>query len=272
MARPTVMGVVNVTPDSFSDGGLHGTVEAAIAHGLVLLDEGAGVLDVGGESTRPGAVPVDEATELARTIPVIEGLRAARPDAVLSIDTSKPAVAAAAAAAGATILNDVTASLEEVAAENNMGWIAMHASGPSATMQDDPQYEDVIAEVAAYLASAAERGRAAGVPELWIDPGIGFGKTLDHNLSLVANLDRLGEIAPVVLAVSRKNSIGRLHAMSDAGGTVDARDATPTDDRLEGSLAMATWGGFLGVDMVRVHDVRATVHAVGVIESGLGES
>jgi dihydropteroate synthase len=261
-----VMGVVNVTPDSFSDGGRHDTTEAAIAHGIALLDEGAEVLDIGGESTRPGALPVDEATELARAIPVIEGLAAARPDAMLSIDTSKPAVADAAAAAGATILNDVTASLETVAARNNMGWIAMHASGPSATMQDDPYYDDVVGEVAAFLADAAARGRAAGVERLWIDPGFGFGKTVEHNLALVAGLDRLTGIAPVVLAVSRKNTIGRLHAASDLGAAVDDVEPTAADDRLEGSLAMAVWGGILGADMVRVHDVRATVHAVGVIE------
>ncbi|MEM9467086.1 MAG: dihydropteroate synthase [Actinomycetota bacterium] len=264
--RPKIMGVVNVTPDSFSDGGRHDTTEAAIAHGLALLDDGAHVLDVGGESTRPGAQPVDEATEIARAIPVIAGLHAARPDAVLSIDTSKPAVADAAAAAGATILNDVTASLESVAARNGMGWIAMHASGPSATMQDDPHYDDVVGEVASYLADAAERGRAAGLDRLWVDPGFGFGKTIDHNLALVANLDRLTAIAPVVLAVSRKNTIGRLHTASDQDRPVDDVEPTPVDDRLEGSLAMATWGGILGVDMVRVHDVRATVHAVGVME------
>ena len=263
---PTIMGVVNVTPDSFSDGGRHDSVDAAIAHGLRLLDEGAHLLDVGGESTRPGALPVDEATELARTIPVIEGLHAARPDVTLSIDTSKPLVAEAAAQAGATILNDVTASLEAVAARNGMGWIAMHASGPSATMQDDPFYDDVLGEITAFLSEAVARGEAAGVERVWIDPGIGFGKTLQHNLTLVANLDRLTPIAPVVLAVSRKNTIGRLHAASDHGGDAATADPTATDDRLEGSLAIATWGGFLGVDMVRVHDVRATVHAVGVIE------
>ena len=269
---PKVMGVVNVTPDSFSDGGRHDSTDAAVAHGLALLDEGADLLDVGGESTRPGAVPVDEATELARTIPVIDGIHRARPDATISIDTSKAAVAEAAAAAGASILNDVTASLEAVAARNGMGWIAMHASGPSATMQDDPRYDDVIEEIVTFLTDAAARGRAAGVERVWIDPGIGFGKTIEHNLALVANLDRLTPIAPVVLAVSRKNTIGRLHAASDQGGDPIDLEPTDADDRLEGSLAMATWGGFLGVDMVRVHDVRATVHAVGVIEPlGLSE-
>ena len=237
MGRPKVMGVVNVTPDSFSDGGRHDSVEAAIAHGLTLLEEGADLLDVGGESTRPGAVPVDEATELARTIPVIEGLRTARPNLVLSIDTSKPAVADAAAAAGANILNDVTASLEAVAARNGMGWIAMHASGPSATMQDDPHYDDVVGEIAAYLTDAADRGRAAGVRDVWIDPGIGFGKTLAHNLELVANLDRFAPIAPVVLAVSRKNSIGRLHAMSDSGGSDATGDPVPLPRNAQFSLS-----------------------------------
>jgi len=262
-----VMGVVNVTPDSFSDGGQHDSPDQAIAHGLALLDEGAAVIDVGGESTRPGSLPVDETTELARAIPVIEGIIEARPDAVISIDTSKPAVADAAAVAGATILNDVTASLEAVAARNNMGWIAMHASGPSATMQDDPRYGDVVGEVADYLQLAHQRGVDAGVQQIWIDPGIGFGKTLDHNLALIAAYDRFIDIAPTVVAVSRKRSIGMMQAASDATVGLGDDDATSVDDRLEGSLAIATWGAFLGADMIRVHDVRATVHAVGVIAS-----
>lgn len=255
-----VMGVVNVTPDSFSDGGQHDTTEAAVAHGLRLLDEGADILDVGGESTRPGATPVDAETEIARAIPVIEGILAARPETVVSIDTNKAMVADVAAAAGARILNDVTASLEDAAARNSMGWIAMHAGGPSQTMQDDPRYGDVVEEIATYLADAVARGRAAGVDDIWIDPGIGFGKTVDHNLELIANLDRFVAIAPTVVAVSRKRSLGVLHARSDG-----AAEPTPVDDRLEASLAIATWGGFLGADLVRVHDVRATVHAVGVI-------
>lgn len=255
-----VMGVVNVTPDSFSDGGRHDTTDAAIAHGLKLLDEGADILDIGGESTRPGATPVDEATEVARAIPVIEGIVAARPGTVISIDTNKAEVAEAAAAAGASILNDVTASLEHTAARNGMGWIAMHASGPSQTMQNDPRYGDVVGEIADFLADAARRGSAAGVSDIWVDPGVGFGKTLEHNLELIANLDRFGQIAPTVVAVSRKRSLGDLHARSDG-----LDEPTGVDDRLEASLAIATWGGFLGADLVRVHDVRATVHAVGVI-------
>ncbi|MEO0493258.1 MAG: dihydropteroate synthase [Actinomycetota bacterium] len=262
---PSVMGIVNVTPDSFSDGGRHDTTEAAVEHALDLLDEGADVVDVGGESTRPGAEPVDTATELARVIPVIEGILAARPGTVVSIDTTKAEVAEAALAAGATIVNDVSASLEATAAAHGAGWIAMHAGGPSRTMQDDPTYDDVVAEVHEFLRDAVERGRAAGVERIWVDPGFGFGKTLDHNLDLVANLDRFVDLAPVLLGVSRKRSIGDLHAASDASVRGDDPASVPADDRLEGSLAMATWGGFLGADIVRVHDVRATVHAVGVI-------
>ncbi|MEM8705662.1 MAG: dihydropteroate synthase [Actinomycetota bacterium] len=259
------MGIVNVTPDSFSDGGQHDSTDAAIAHALSLLDEGAGIVDVGGESTRPGATPVDVDTELARVVPVVEGIVAARPDAVVSVDTMKAAVAEAAIAAGATIVNDVTASLEATAAAHGVGWIAMHAGGPSQTMQDDPQYDDVVDEVHTFLADAVARGRAAGVERIWIDPGVGFGKTLEHNLDLVANLDRFADLAPTLLGVSRKRSIGDLHAASDATVHGGAPEPVPADDRLEGSLAMATWAGFLGADIVRVHDVRATVHAVGVI-------
>ena len=262
---PRVMGIVNVTPDSFSDGGRFDTTEAAVAHALALLDEGAAVVDVGGESTRPGATSVDVSTERDRVVPVIEGIVAARPDTIVSIDTTKAEVAEAALVAGATIVNDVSASLESVAAAHGAGWIAMHAGGPSATMQNDPIYDDVVEEVHAFLVDAVARGQAAGVEQIWIDPGVGFGKTLEHNLDLVANLDRFTALAPVLLGVSRKRSIGDLHAASDATVHGGVLEPVPTDDRLEGSLAMATWGGFLGVDMVRVHDVRATVHAVGVI-------
>ena len=262
---PRVMGIVNVTPDSFSDGGRFDTTEAAVTHALALLDEGAAVVDVGGESTRPGATLVDTSTERDRVVPVIEGIVAARPDTIVSIDTTKAEVAEAALIAGATIVNDVSASLESVAAAHGAGWIAMHAGGPSATMQNDPTYDDVVEEVQAFLVNAVALGQAAGVEQIWIDPGVGFGKTLEHNLDLVANLDRFTALAPVLLGVSRKRSIEDLHAASDATVHGGVLEPVPTDDRLEGSLAMATWGGFLGVDMVRVHDVRATVHAVGVI-------
>ncbi len=258
---PRVMGVLNVTPDSFSDGGQWEGVDDALAQTARMIDDGADVIDVGGESTRPGAEPVDEATEHRRVVPVIEQIHARWPDIEISVDTQKPAVARAAVTAGATIINDVTASLEEVAAEMGVGWIAMHAGGPSKTMQNDPHYDDVVEEVADYLESAVGRARAHGIERVWVDPGVGFGKTLAHNLKLVANFDRFTRIAPAVLAVSRKKSIGDLHALSDGVDMVDA------DDRLEGSVAMATWGVHMGADLVRVHDVRATVHAVRMVTS-----
>ena len=258
---PRVMGVLNVTPDSFSDGGQWEGVDDALAQTAHMIDDGADVIDVGGESTRPGAEPVDEATEHRRVVPVIEQIHARWPDVEISVDTQKPAVARAAVTAGATIINDVTASLEEVAAEMGVGWIAMHAGGPSKTMQNDPHYDDVVEEVADYLESAVGRARAHGIERVWVDPGVGFGKTVAHNLKLVANFDRFTRIAPAVLAVSRKKSIGDLHALSDGVDMVDA------DDRLEGSVTMATWGVYMGADLVRVHDVRATVHAVRMVTS-----
>jgi dihydropteroate synthase len=258
---PRVMGVLNVTPDSFSDGGQWEGVDDALAQTARMIDDGADVIDVGGESTRPGAEPVDEATEHRRVVPVIEQIHARWPDIEISVDTQKPAVARAAVTAGATIINDVTASLEEVAAEMGVGWIAMHAGGPSKTMQNDPHYDDVVEEVADYLESAVGRARAHGIERVWVDPGVGFGKTVAHNLKLVANFDRFTRIAPAVLAVSRKKSIGDLHALSDGVDMVDA------DDRLEGSVTMATWGVHMGADLVRVHDVRATVHAVRMVTS-----
>jgi dihydropteroate synthase len=260
-----VMGIVNVTPDSFSDAGDWLDPEAAVAQSRRLIDEGADIIDIGGESTRPGSEPVDEATELSRVLPVIEALAGSVGEAELSIDTTKPAVARAAVAAGATIINDVSASLEAVAAETGAGWIAMHALGPSATMQDDPIYDDVVADIHSFLSSAVKRGRTAGVDRIWVDPGIGFGKTTVHNLQLVANLDRFSEIAPVLVGISRKHFVGEIHAQSDGIATETA--ATGPDDRLEGSVALAAWSTYLGADIVRVHDVRATVHAVRVVQS-----
>ncbi len=254
-----VMGVVNVTPDSFSDGARFSTPEAAVARGRQLFDEGAAVVDVGGESTRPGAEPVPVAEELARVVDVVAGLV---PHGRVSIDTTKPEVARAAVAAGADILNDVSASMHEVAAELEVTWIAVHRQGTPGTMQVAPRYEDVVAEVGGYLAQAAERGMAAGVPEVWIDPGIGFGKTTDHNLELLANLRHLtAGGAPVVVGVSRKRFIGELHSRSDGG----AHQEVPTDDRLEGSLAAAAWAYAQGAAVVRAHDVAATVGAMKVV-------
>ena len=253
------MGVLNVTPDSFSDGGRYLDPAIAVAHGLRLMAEGATWIDVGGESTRPGATQVSEAEELRRVLPVIEALEAA--GAQVSIDTRKAGVARAAVAAGATMVNNVGADLGDVAADLGVAWVAMHAQGEPATMQDAPSYHDVVHEVRDELVARADAARAAGVPEVWIDPGIGFGKTHAHNLTLLAHLDELVEAGhPVLIGTSRKGFLGVLLGSSD--GTPGP---APADDRLEGSLATATWAMACGVQMVRAHDVRATVHAAQVI-------
>jgi dihydropteroate synthase len=247
------MGVVNVTPDSFSDGGRYLDPERAVAHGRELVAQGADVVDVGGESTRPGAAPVGEAEERRRVVPVIEALA---PSVRVSVDTRSAVVAEAAVAAGATLVNDVSASLWPLAAEAGVGWVAMHMQGRPATMQADPHYEDVVAEVGAFLRDRADRAREAGVAEVWADPGIGFGKTLEHNLRLLRDLDRLvGGGAPVVVGTSRKRSLGQL-----TGGA-------PVDDRLEASVATAVWAADHGAAMVRVHDVAPTVQALALLEA-----
>lgn len=249
--RPLVMGILNVTPDSFSDGGRYLDAEAAVARGRAMVAEGADIVDVGGESTRPGAEPVGEAVERQRVVPVVEALA---PHVRVSIDTTKPAVAEAALAAGATLVNDVSASLAEVAAAGGAGWVAMHMQGRPRTMQTDPHYDDVVAEVTAYLSARAEAAREAGVDEVWVDPGIGFGKTADHNLSLLRHLRALvGTGWPVAVGTSRKSFLGRL-----SGGA-------PVDDRLEGSIATAVWAADQGAGMVRVHDVGSTVQAMKVV-------
>jgi dihydropteroate synthase len=253
------MGVLNVTPDSFSDGGRFDAPADAVARGRQLAADGADWVDVGGESTRPGAAPVATDEELRRVLPVIEALAA---DGIrVSVDTRKAEVARAAVGAGARLVNDVSASLGEVAAELGVAWVAMHAQGDPATMQDAPHYDDVVAEVGDFLEQRAEWALAAGVPEVWIDPGIGFGKTEAHNLALLAHLDELVATGhPVLVGASRKSFLGRLLGASDgAGGPV------PTDDRLEGSLATTTWALACGAGMVRVHDVRAAHHAVQVV-------
>lgn len=256
--RGLVMGVLNVTPDSFSDGGRWLETDAAIAHGLALVGDGADVIDVGGESSRPGAEPVEAAVEIDRVVPVVEALS---PHVRISIDTVKPAVARAAADAGATLLNDITASQHEVAADLGLGWIAMHMQGNPRTMQQAPRYDDVVAEVAGFLAERASAAIDAGVAEVWIDPGIGFGKTVGHNLSLLRHLDRFVAIGhPVVVGTSRKSTIGRILADSDG-----VTDPVPVDDRLEGSIATATWAFAAGAAMVRAHDVAPTVQAALVV-------
>lgn len=257
---PTVMGIVNVTPDSFSDGGRLTSVEAAVAHGLRLVEQGADILDIGGESTRPGAAPVAEAEEIARVVPVIEGLRARWPGPI-SIDTMKPAVVRAAVAAGATMWNDVTAlgfapDSPATAAELGCDVVLMHMQGEPRTMQADPQYGDVVAEVADWLVARADAAMAAGVARerIWLDPGIGFGKTAAHNLALTTRLDRLVSTGfPVLYGASRKRLIQSI-------------DPTATDpgERLGGSLALALEAARAGASIIRVHDVRETVQALAI--------
>jgi len=252
------MGIVNVTPDSFSDGGRFLEPESAIVHGLSLIEEGASILDIGGESTRPGATPVDAETELARVLPVVEGLAG---KCRLSIDTRKPEVARAAVAAGATLIDDVSATLWPLAAELGVGWIAMHMKGEPGTMQTDPHYDDVVAEVCAFLEARATAAAEAGVKEIWVDPGFGFGKTDAHNLSLLTNLDRIVDLGwPVMVGTSRKATLGRLLAASDGVG-----EPVPAEDRLAGSIATEVWAMHAGAGMIRAHDVRSAVQAAKVV-------
>ena len=252
------MGVVNVTPDSFSDGGAFADASEAVAHGEALARDGAALLDVGGESTRPraAAVPVEE--ELRRVLPVVEGLRAA--GAAVSVDTSKEEVARAALAAGAEYVNDVTAfraapGMAALVAESGARCCLMHMRGDPRTMQDDPRYDDVVADVASFLEERLAFAVAAGVPEdrVELDPGLGFGKTLEHNLEL---LRRLGEIAalgrPVVIGTSRKSFLGRL-----AGGR-------PPEERLPGTLATCVQALERGATVFRVHDVAPVRDALSV--------
>jgi dihydropteroate synthase len=249
------MGIVNVTPDSFSDGGEHLSAADAIAHARSLVRAGAEVIDLGGESSRPGAEPVPEAVELERVIPVVEAIAG---EVRVSVDTAKATVAHAAVDAGATVVNDITASLHAVAAERKVGWVAMHMQGRPRTMQQRPRYRDVVAEVGTHLVARAEAARAAGVDEIWIDPGIGFGKAAAHNWALLGAVPRLVATGwPVAVGTSRKGFLG------DVLGAADATPGpTPTDDRLEGSVATAVRAGLDGAAMVRVHDVAATVGAL----------
>lgn len=256
--RPRVMGIVNVTPDSFSDGGRHATVDAAVAHALRLAEEGADVLDVGGESTRPGAEDVPLEEELRRVIPVIE--RLARETALpISVDTSKPELMRAAVDAGAGMINDVYALRREgaldIAAACGVPVVLMHIKGEPRTMQEAPQYEDVVAEVHRFLAERIFAAEMAGIPKkrIVIDPGFGFGKTREHNLALLAQLARFGELGvPVLAGLSRKRTIGEL-----TGRTTPA-------ERVHGSVAAALIAAQRGARLLRVHDVAATVDALKV--------
>ena len=279
-----VMGILNTTPDSFSDGGAYLATNDAVAHGRTMIAEGADIIDIGGESTRPGAQAVSSAEELARVIDVVEALSEA---AVVSIDTRSETVARAAVAAGAGIINDVGAGLGHVAAELGVGWIAMHSPAPPAVMAKHCGYEDVVAEVTEALVGAAADAARQGATKVWIDPGIGFGKDLGGNLDLLAHLDHLVATGwPVALGTSRKSSLGVLSGRADRRATPPvAGSATlrldgdnpvvggrstgdlvvanpPADDRLEASLATAVWAACAGIDLLRVHDVAATMAAL----------
>jgi dihydropteroate synthase len=255
---PVLMGVVNVTPDSFSDGGLFLEADAAIRHGLRLAAEGAAILDVGGESTRPDAEPVAEAEELRRVLPVVEGLAGAGPR--VSIDTTKAAVARATLAAGATIVNDVSAlrfdpELAGVVADGGADCCLMHMLGEPRTMQRDPRYRDVVSEVKDFLELRLAFATEQGVPEerVWLDPGIGFGKTVEHNLELLARLDEIVAIGrPVVIGTSRKSFLGKL-----TGGR-------PEDERLPGTIATNVMALERGATIFRVHDVAPVLAALTV--------
>jgi dihydropteroate synthase len=260
--RTIVMGIVNVTPDSFTDGGMYLTTDDAVRHGARLVDEGADVLDVGGESTRPGAEPVDVDEELRRVIPVIEGLTEIQQTTPISIDTRKPEVARAALEAGARIVNDVTAGRDramlEAVADTGAGIVLMHMLGEPQTMQDDPRYDDVVAEVHEFLRERIEAAVFAGIAEerVCIDPGIGFGKNVEHNLALLRSVSALRLLgAAVMVGASRKRFIGVLTGAEDPA------------DRLEGSLAAAVLAASLGADVVRVHDVAPTVRALRVADA-----
>lgn len=257
-ARPLVMGIVNVTPDSFSDGGRFIESRSAIAHAHELVEEGADILDIGGESTRPGAQPVSLQEELERVMPVLNG--ALTLGVPVSVDTMKPAVMQAAIAAGAAMINDVygfrAPGAWKAVADSDCALCVMHMLGKPRTMQEAPRYDDVATEVEAFLAGRLAAAEAAGIDRarLFIDPGFGFGKTLDHNLALMRTLPRLARLAPVLIGVSRKRMIGAL----------TGRDI---QDRLAGSLAAAIRAVENGAAIVRVHDVKQTVDALKVWEA-----
>jgi dihydropteroate synthase len=253
---PKLMGVVNVTPDSFSDGGLYLDAEAAVAHGRELAEQGAEILDVGGESTRPGAEVVSAEEEMARVVPVVRGLADA---AIVSVDTSKVEVAEAALDAGAGIVNDVTAlrgapEIGGLCAERGAGLVLMHMQGDPRTMQANPVYDDVVDDVKAFLAERLEVAVGAGVDEerVWLDPGIGFGKTLEHNLELLRRLGELRTLGrPLVIGTSRKSFIGKI-------------DGSEVGDRLGGTIASSVLALAGGAEVLRVHDVAEAAQAVRV--------
>jgi dihydropteroate synthase len=256
------MGVLNVTPDSFSDGGRYASVDAAVARAREMIAEGAAIIDVGGESTRPGALGVEASVEIGRVLPVIRGIAAAS-DVAISIDTSKPSVMTAAVAAGACIINDIYAlrasGARAAAAQVQAGVCLMHMQGEPRTMQDSPHYDDVIAEVTAFLSRERDACVAAGIPQdaIALDPGFGFGKNLEHNLTLLRELPRFAALnAPLVVGVSRKSVIGKILGR-------------PLHQRLHGGLGLAALAVSRGARIIRTHDVAATVDAVRSVSAVL---
>jgi dihydropteroate synthase len=254
----TLMGVINVTPDSFSDGGLFTDPSQAIAHGLRLIEEGAEIVDIGGESTRPGAEPVPPDEELARVLPVIEGLRQARATARISIDTSKAIVAQQALRAGASLVNDVTAladpEMAGVIVQAGAECCLMHMLGEPRTMQLDPHYDDVVTDVKAFLAQRLNKAIQEGIPEerILLDPGIGFGKTINHNLELLDRLHELTDLGrPIVIGTSRKSFLGRL-------------TGRPVDERVAGTIATSVMAYERGATIFRIHDVAPVNDALRV--------
>jgi len=262
---PVVVGILNVTPDSFSDGGQFFDPEAAAEHAAAMIDEGAGIIDVGGESTRPGSDPVSQEEEVGRVVPVVRRILAARPEALISVDTYRSGVAAAALEAGACLVNDVTAlrgdpRMASVAADARCPVILMHMQGEPKTMQREPRYEDVVGEVRDFLARRAEHAVAAGVrPEdVIVDPGIGFGKNLEHNLALLRNLDAIGSLGfPVLIGASRKTFIGTITGVKEAS------------ERVFGTVATTVLAYEKGATFFRVHDVRANREALATAEAVL---
>jgi dihydropteroate synthase len=260
---PRLMGVVNVTPDSFSDGGLYFDAGAAVAHGEELAWAGAAILDVGGESTRPGAEVVGVEEELRRVLPVVEGLSGLEVE--ISVDTSKASVAAAALEAGATIVNDVTAlrgdpAMAALCADRRATVVLMHMLGSPRTMQRDPVYDDVVDDVKAFLAERIEVALAAGIEEerIWLDPGIGFGKTAAHNMELLRRLSELAALGfPLVIGTSRKSFIGKV-------------DGSDSSERLGGTIASSVLAAAAGAEVLRVHDVAELGQAIAVATAILG--
>jgi dihydropteroate synthase len=254
------MGILNVTPDSFSDGSRYATVDAALERARRIAEEGAAIIDVGGESTRPGAAGVDEEVEIARVVPVIEAIAAALSIAI-SIDTSKPRVMAAAVAAGACIVNDVYAlrarGARSWAAVSEVGVCLMHMQGEPRTMQENPHYDDVVGEVCEFLGRERSACIQAGIAReaIVLDPGVGFGKGLAHNLSLLKNLQRIADLgAPVLAGVSRKSFIGKILGKA-------------VDERLYGGLGLASLAVLKGARIIRTHDVAATSDAIGMVNA-----